>query len=263
MRRAFFFIGIIAFTFISISALSKKDNKALLEELKSSAMSQIENHQTLFNTNKDGSVTDKGISPAWFGKASYKQFKTMSKGMEWKVKHLSNNYEVGQLGEALSIYLAAARIVVARSQKKINTDSDGTANPKHFYPAVFGRLTAQEFQKRTGIDIKQTTTGKGMGARNKQYNSPDSWEKMALQKFESNDLSRAIGFGENVTESGENYYRFMYPLEIKKACLSCHGAPRGSKDISGHVREGYELHDVRGGISVKITTSEFLVNHGK
>jgi len=259
MRRTFFLLGLISFVFISISATSKRDNKTLLEELKSSAILQIEQHQTLFNSNKDGSSTDKKLNSKWFGKASYKQFKTMSKGKEWKIKELAGSNNVEQLGEALSIYLAAARIVVARVQKKINTDNDGTANPKNFYPAIFGRLTADEFRKRTGINIKQTTTGKGMGARNKTYNNPDSWEKKALNKFESNDLSRAIGFGESVTEGGKNYYRFMYPLEIKKACLSCHGAPRGSKDVSGYIKEGYKLHEVRGGISVQITMNEYFV----
>ncbi len=252
MRRIFFIIGISIFILISISASNRKDNKLLLDELKLSAISQIEQQQTLFNTNKDGSVSDKGLNPAWFSKASYKEFKTLSKGVEWKVMDLSNNYDLEQLGEALSIYLAATRIVLASSQDKINTDADGTANPKHFYPAVLGRLIAAEFQKRTGIEIKQTTTGKGRGPRNKEYNTPDSWEKMALNKFETKGLSRTIGFGENTTEGGKNFYRFMYPLEIKKACLSCHGSPRGSKDVSGHLREGYELHEVRGGISVKI-----------
>jgi Protein of unknown function (DUF3365) len=252
MKRIIFSFLIITTLFITLFATGKRDNKSLLDELKASAITQIAQNQTLFNTNKDGSVTEKGLTPEWFGKASYKQFKTMAKGTTWKVRDLTENYDVRQLGEALSIYLAAARIIIARSQSKINTDADGTKNPKNFYPAVFGRLTAAEFQKRTGIDIKQTTTGKGMGPRNKKYNTADSWEKMALNKFETLESTRAFGFGENVTESGKNYYRFMYPLEIKNTCLSCHGNPRGSKDISGYKREGYEIHDLRGGISVKI-----------
>lgn len=260
MRRTFFLLGIFLSMLFSISASAPDfDNKTILEELKLSAISQIELHQALFNTNKDSTITDKELTPAWFDKAAYREFKKLVKKKEWKIKELANNYDVNQLSEALSIYLAAARIVVAEVQEKINTDSDGSPNPKQFYPAVFGRLTAEEFQTRTGIELKQTTTGNGMGPRNKTYNTPDSWEKMAFNKFETNYINRAIGFGETVTESGKNFYRFMYPLEIKKSCLSCHGAPKGSKDISGHVREGYKIHDVRGGISVKITMNELLV----
>ncbi len=228
-----------------------KDNKAVLETLKASAMTQIDQNQKRINGNKDGTVGDKGLTSTWFGKASYRQFKTMSKSLGLSVKDFEGSHDKEQLAQILTTYLAAARIVVAKAQKKINTDADGTVNPKQFYPAVFGRLTAEEFLNRSGIALKQTTTGKGLGARN-QYNKPDGWETKVLNKFESSEWVRGQGFGEKVAESGNNYYRFVQPLEIKKACLGCHGDPKGDKDISGHTKEGYSLNDVRGGISVKI-----------
>ena len=49
MRRAFFFLGLIMI--ITLSASGKKDNEALLEELKLSAVLQIGQQQILFNTN--------------------------------------------------------------------------------------------------------------------------------------------------------------------------------------------------------------------
>jgi len=174
-------------------------------------------------------------------------------GKSLEVKDLKNNNDYNKLSQALTTYLAAARIVIAKNQKLINTDKDGKSNPKNFYPAVFGRYAAYEFKKRSGIVMKQTTLGKGgYGARNSKYNSPDAWETTALKKFESNSWKRGEGFGEEVSEGGKKFFRYMKPLSIKQACLGCHGDPKGEKDISGHIKEGYKLNDIRGGISVKI-----------
>ncbi|KAA3661069.1 MAG: DUF3365 domain-containing protein [Calditrichaeota bacterium] len=231
---------------------SGKDNKEMLDVLKESAMTVIDKNQKLFNTNKDGTTTDKGVTKKWFARKSYAQFKKMIAGEGIKMKDLVENTDDHQLARVLTGYLAAARVVIARAQKKINTDGDGSNNPKDFYPAVFGRLVADEFYSRTQIKIKQTTSGKGMGARNSRYNAPDAWEKKALAKIEAPGWEIKKGFGEQVVENGKNLYRFVMPLEIKSACLGCHGDPRGSKDISGHVKEGYQLHEVRGGISVTL-----------
>jgi hypothetical protein len=253
MKKTVIFTVLVVFLTSSlVFSFLSNDNKTLLDELKSSAMHVVDLHQKLFNTDQNGTVTDKGLGSDWFGKESYMQFKKMATGQKWNIRELKGSDDPALLGQALSTYLAAARIVVARSQKKINTDSDGTVNPTHFYPAVFGRLTADEFYSRTGIKIKQTTTGKGYGARNSKYNSPDGWEKSALAKFESAEWERTSGVGEMVPEAGKKYYRYMQPLEIKQACLTCHGDPRGEKDISGHIKEGYQVNDIRGGISVKI-----------
>jgi hypothetical protein len=237
---------IIAFS----ASFTLADNKALLDQLKNCAAELIAQKQKLINANKDGSP--KGFSAKAFAKESYKQFKKMIIKEKWKIKDLKGSNNPQLLASALAYYIAAARIVVAKKQKLINTDKNGSINPKNFYPAVFGRLTADLFQKKTGIQIKQTTMGKGMGARNSKYNSPDAWEKEALNKLESKNWNRKKAYMKRVIEEGKNYYRYIFPLEMKKACLSCHGDPRGSKDISGYIREGYKLNDIRGGISIKI-----------
>ncbi len=67
-------------------------------------------------------------------------------------------------------------------------------------------------------------------------NSPDMWEEKALKLFEQ---------GEEEVDSiemfyGEPHMRLMKPLYVEKSCLKC------------HERQGYQLGDVRGGISVSI-----------
>jgi len=144
-------------------------------ELKDCCMTVIKDNMELIETNKDGSRKSKSISPVDFAKESYRIFSNLHKDKKQYLKSLAGSNDETQLAEALATFLKATRIAVAKVQTKKNTDSDGSINPKKFYPAVFGRLTANEFEKRTGIKIKQTTTGKGMGARNPKYYLPDKW----------------------------------------------------------------------------------------
>lgn len=68
-------------------------------------------------------------------------------------------------------------------------------------------------------------------------NKPDKFEKKALDSFEKG--------AENYSEIGDfedmgKVYRFMAPLRINSACLNC------------HQYQGYNVGDLRGGISVMI-----------
>ena len=71
-------------------------------------------------------------------------------------------------------------------------------------------------------------------------NAPDSFEQQALLSF-AQGKTEAIGkeVRDNIT-----YYRYMAPLFVEKACLSCHAA------------QGYRLGDVRGGISIRFNIDE-------
>ena len=123
---------------------------------------------------------------------------------------------------------------------------------KKFIPAVFGRLVADRFMQKTGVQIKQTTLGKNnYGARN-EYNTPDAWESAALTTVAGADWPRNKGYGEKV----DGLYRLAKPIYIKKACLGCHGTPIGEPGPYGHHREGYEVGDVRGAISVTLPIDE-------
>jgi len=66
-------------------------------------------------------------------------------------------------------------------------------------------------------------------------NTPDPFERQALLGF-AQGKSEAIG---KEKRDGVTYYRYMAPLFVEQACLSCHAA------------QGYKIGDVRGGISVR------------
>ena len=133
----------------------------------------------------------------------------------------------------------AAMMSVKMNQKRINEKGRGY---KGYIPAVFGRETGQILKGRCNIFIKQTT----FKYRN-AYNQPDAFEKKVLKKFEEPGYPKGRGVGEFVG----NDYRYLQPIYIKKACLKCHGEPKGSIDPAGRKREGYKVGDLRGAISVK------------
>jgi signal transduction histidine kinase len=73
-------------------------------------------------------------------------------------------------------------------------------------------------------------------------NAADPWETEALQAFEQ---------GETVVSSveelnGKSYMRLMRPLVTEEGCLQC------------HAKQGYELGDIRGGISVSVPMAPLL-----
>lgn len=68
-------------------------------------------------------------------------------------------------------------------------------------------------------------------------NIPDPWEEKALKNFEAG-ISKQ--FSREKMADGKAYLRYMRPLMVEKSCLKC------------HAQQGYELGDIRGGISISI-----------
>ena len=67
-------------------------------------------------------------------------------------------------------------------------------------------------------------------------NAPDAWERRALEAFEAGARTRV----ELLDGEAGGLFRYMEPLEVKRACLNC------------HEKQGYKLGDIRGGISVSL-----------
>ncbi len=144
-----------------------------------------------------------------------------------------------EIRETVEQVINAAKMSVQMNQARINQKGKGF---KGYIPAVFGRETGQILKGKCNIFIKQTT----FKYRN-AYNQPDPFEKKVLEKFEHPGYPKGQGFGEFVG----NDYRYLRPIYIKKACLKCHGEPKGSIDPAGRKREGYKVGDLRGAISVQ------------
>ncbi|PLA74458.1 hypothetical protein CYQ88_06130 [Hydrogenovibrio sp. SC-1] len=74
-------------------------------------------------------------------------------------------------------------------------------------------------------------------------NKADSWEITALQAFEDGK-QEVTGIEEKA--DGTRYYRFMQPMLVETSCLKC------------HAHQGYQVGDIRGGISVSIPVDDLL-----
>lgn len=73
--------------------------------------------------------------------------------------------------------------------------------------------------------------------------APDPWEESSLLSFERGTKENA---GVHDLQ-GKPYYRLMRPLATEESCLKCHG------------EQGYKVGDIRGGISVSVPLSPYLV----
>jgi len=74
-------------------------------------------------------------------------------------------------------------------------------------------------------------------------NFADEWEAAALESFENGE-TEALEFTEF---NGEDSLRLMQPLYTQEGCLKC------------HAHQGYQVGDIRGGVSVSVPLTPFLV----
>ena len=72
-------------------------------------------------------------------------------------------------------------------------------------------------------------------------NKPDKWEEKVLKEIEVETKDKYI----KEYIDGEEYFRYLKPLIIKKPCLKCHGF------------QGYKVGDIRGGVSVSIPMKKY------
>jgi general secretion pathway protein A len=140
----------------------------------------------------------------------------------------------------------ASKQTVAENQSIINKKGVGF---KGFIPATFGTQAAAKFSAKAGIYLKQTTHD---GLLRNPANKADGFEAGVLQKFADPAYPRQ---GEKIVSEaadGGKTLRVMLPLFYGKGCLTCHGEPKGEKDISGYKKEGAKEGDLGGAISVKL-----------
>ncbi|NLX94553.1 MAG: response regulator [Rhodopirellula sp.] len=76
-------------------------------------------------------------------------------------------------------------------------------------------------------------------------NSPDPWERAALQSFERGKKEACS----TAILEGEEHIRFMRPFVVEKACLKC------------HADQGYKEGDILGGVSVSVPTAPIWAIH--
>lgn len=96
-------------------------------------------------------------------------------------------------------------------------------------PAYMTRELVGVVKELSGLEIHLTSL-KLLNPHNKA----DEWEEKMLYEFER-------GSGASAEIFKNNYFRYMQPLKIERACLEC------------HAHQGYKLGENRGGLSVSFS----------
>ncbi len=145
--------------------------------------------------------------------------------------------------------LEAIADVMKDAQPVINEKGKGF---KGFLPAVFaGQVATKASEKLAGKAVIKLTAPKEL-VRNRK-NRPDEWENKAIEEtFKKAGYEKGKAFSETSTVDGKSAFRFIQPEYYKQSCLSCHGGPKGETDISGGKKEGANLDDLGGAVSVTI-----------
>ncbi len=104
-------------------------------------------------------------------------------------------------------------------------------------PAYMVRQLNEDFAKWFGAEGHITSL-----KLLREENAPDAWETRALKLFEQG----VEEVSEVTRKGGHLYMRLMRPMIAEKGCLKCHG------------HQGYEVGDIRGGVSVTIPIRKFL-----
>jgi hypothetical protein len=182
----------------------------------------------------DAAKGDKGFTPERFGDAVAAEYKAKT-GVDLAAPATDKR---------LKALFEAEKQVVAEAQPTINLQGMGF---KGFTPAVFGRQAADKFAAVTGLAMKQTSEK----YRNPQ-NQPDAFEKKVLQKLGAPGWEKGKGYSEVVAVNGKKSLRYLQPLYIASACLTCHGDPKGELDVAGRAKEGYREGELRGAVSVTV-----------
>ena len=154
--------------------------------------------------------------------------------------------ELRQQGQALSLQMMAMWEFMAANQSRFSTtDYSQVGSYQGIHCAIAGRTIAKLFT----LDSDYITRFVNFEPRNRE-DLPDDFEAAALRAFEA-DFSLSEYY-EIVNYEGEESFRYLAPMFIEKACLSCHGEPKGELDVTGGVKEGLKLGDLGGAVSIVI-----------
>jgi hypothetical protein len=194
----------------------------------------VSEHQPLIN---DASKGEKGFTDKFVNAQIIEKFKAKTR------IDLSRPNDIAQ-GDLLLAMLESEREVVFEAQPVINKQGIGF---KGFAPSIFARKVGQKLFGKTGIKVKLTGTDYRFPG-----NKPDDFEAEVLRMFADSRHPKGQSYAKSTTVSGRPVMRMMDPEYADASCLTCHGSPKGERDITGMKREGWKEGELAGAISVVI-----------
>jgi hypothetical protein len=239
MRRQILMMTAVGMTAILLgwNAPVKATNEAdvaaehLIELVKIGRMVVLE-HQDIIN---DAAKGEKGFTADFVADQIMERFKQKTK-IDLRIPNV-----VPQANFYLAL-VESERDVVDEAQPVINRQGVGF---KGFIHAVFARRVGEHFYKKTGVRIKLT----GIDYRNPN-SKPDDFEQEVLRMFSDPRHPKDQVYVRNTMVEGRPALRMMDPEYAASSCLSCHGKPKGERDISGMKKEGWKEGGLAGAISL-------------
>jgi hypothetical protein len=204
----------------------------LLIALLKAGRAVVSEHQALIN---DASKANKGFTDEFVAHEIIEKFKAKTR------IDLSRPNSMPQSALLLTL-LESEREVVLESQPVIN--KQGVAF-KGFIPAAFARKAGEKFHKKTGIKVKLTGTDYRFPG-----NKPDDFESEVLRMFADSRHPKGQQYAKATIVGGKPVMRVMDPEYAGATCLTCHGGPKGERDITGMKKEGWKEGELAGAISV-------------
>lgn len=202
--------------------------------------SVVSNNQDLIN---DPSIADKGLTGDVFYEHVIEAYLKVNKepplhdGLDPVARKLTETQ------------LNAMVTVIDANQDIIN--AEGLAF-KGFIPAIFARLVNDQFALEMASEAKVKVTAPMALVRNRMAR-PDTWENMVIEdKFRSESWPVGQAFFEETDVSGSPAFRMLIPEYYSESCLACHGSPAGETDVTGFPKEGGQLGELAGAISITL-----------
>lgn len=154
------------------------------------------------------------------------------------------------LSRPTSLPQAPLFLALVESEKEVVDEAQPVINKagvgfKGFLPAVFARKSGERFYRKTGIRLKLTSSDYRYPG-----NKPDDFETEVLRIFADTRHPKGQAYSKTMMMDGKPVLRMMDPEYAAASCLTCHGAPKGERDITGMKKEGWKEGALAGAISI-------------
>ncbi|HHY26331.1 MAG TPA: DUF3365 domain-containing protein [Desulfitobacterium dehalogenans] len=171
----------------------------------------------------------------------------------WMTQQKQAEKEMHEKAYVLSQQMDAAWEFMVINQDVINYDANGEYNFKKLHCSLVGKSIGKLFGKKTGYTVRYTN----FDPRNKA-DIPDEFELEALNLF-AEDV-KTSEFYKVSKYAGKDAFRYTAPMRIEENCLECHGEPAGEIDILGYPKEGWEIGDLAGIVSIVMPIDMYTEN---
>lgn len=160
-----------------------------------------------------------------------------------QIQRTQTEHQAYEKASVLADEMMAAWDFVDINQDAVNRNPDGTFRKKQLVCVVAAKSISMLFTNNTEYVIRFTSLEPRQAS-----NAADAFETEALRRFaERGETSyHAI----ETDAQGESVFRYAEPLVVTEHCLECHGTPVGELDQYGYAKEGMEVGDIAGAISI-------------